>query len=91
MELGERRAGGLECVGVGIADARHQVPVVAGRARQLQRRPRRDHLQPPLGVERVGEPEQVALVGPAAVVEHQQPLGLRRGGALEVDERPAIG
>ena len=82
VQLGERLAGGVEGVVVGIADARDQVPVVAGRARQPKRRPRRDHLQPPIGVERVGEAEQVALVGPAAVMEDEQPLRVPGGRPL---------
>ena len=92
MELGEGGAGGVEGVVVGIADPRHQVPVVAGRARQRQRRPRRDHPQPPLGVERVGQPQQVALVGAAPVVEDEQALGLaRRPGARSAAAPPSGG
>ena len=55
VEGGELRVGGVEGVGVGIADARHDVPVVAGPARQRQRRARRDDVQPPLRVEHVAE------------------------------------
>ena len=54
------------------------------RARQRQRRPRRDDVQPPLGVEHVGEAEQVALVGAAAVMEDEQPLRLAAAGRSEV-------
>ena len=34
VELGERPVGGGEGVGIGVADARHQIPVVAGRSRR---------------------------------------------------------
>ena len=44
-------------------------------------------MQPPLGVEHVGEPEQVGLVGAAAVVEDEQARRLARGRALPVVER----
>ncbi len=69
----------------GIADPRHDVPVVARPAAQRQRRARRDHVQPPLRVQRVAEPEQVVLVGATAVVEDQQALGLTGGGPFAVD------
>ena len=68
--------------GSGIADARHDVPVVARPARQLQRAARGDDVQPALGVEHVGEAEQVVLVGAAAVVEDQQPVGVAGGRAF---------
>ena len=58
--------------------------MIAGRARQLQRRPRRDDVQPAPRVEHVGEAEQVALVGAAAVMEDEQALGLVGGRALKV-------
>ena len=72
VEARERRVGGVERVVVGVADARHDVPVVAGPAGQRQRRARRRDVQAPLRVEHVGEREQVVLVGAAAVVEDQQ-------------------
>ena len=71
---------GVEGVGVGIADARDDVPVVARPARDLQRRARGDDVEPPLGVEHVGEAEQVVLVGAAAVVEDEQPLASPAAG-----------
>jgi hypothetical protein len=40
-----------------------------------------------LRVDLVGEREQVQLVGPAPVVEHEQPLRLAGRGALGEDER----
>ena len=79
--------GGAERVGSGIADARHDVPVLARPAGDVQRPARRDDVQPPLGVEHVGEAEQVVLVGAAAVVEDEQALGRAGGGALAVDQR----
>ena len=86
VKLGEGRAGGVKGVVVRIADAGNQVPVVAGRAGQLKRRPRGDDMEAPRGVEHVGEPEQVPLVGPPPVMEHQQPLGLGFRRALQVGE-----
>ncbi len=65
----------MERVVVGIADARHHVPVIARPAGQLQRPARRHDVQPSLGIEHVAEREQVVLVGAAAVVQDQQPLG----------------
>ena len=82
MERGQRLERGTEAVGVGIADARHPIPVIARRARQRQRGAGRHQVQPPLGVKRVAEPEHVSLVGSAAVVEHQQPGGIPRSGPL---------
>src|SRR5207248_161700 len=70
---------------IGIADARHLVPVRAAR-RQRERRPRRVAGEATLGVERVEEREEVVLVGAAAVEEDERSLRLPRGGALEVPE-----
>ena len=44
-------------------------------------------MQAALGVEHVGQAEQVLLVGAAAVVEHEQAGRLARGGALAKDQR----
>ena len=52
------------------------LPVVAGHSRQGQRRAGRDDEQALLGIEDVCEAEQVQLIGPAAVVEHEQPVGI---------------
>ena len=82
--------GGVERVGVGVADARHDVPVVARPAGDRQRRARRDDVQPPLAVEHVGEAEQVVLVGAAAVVEDEQAVGLAGRRALAVDQAALI-
>ena len=71
MELGERRERGVERVRIGEAHPGNDVPVVAGPAGDHQRRARSDDVQAPLRVEDVGEPEQILLVGPAAVVEDQ--------------------
>ena len=65
---------------VRVADARHDVPVIARPAGICERRARGDDVQPALGVEHVGEAEQVVLVGAAAVVEDQQPGGLAAAG-----------
>ena len=82
VQGGELGVGGVEGVGVGIADAWHDVPVVARPARQRQWRPRRHHVQPLLRVEHVAERQQVVLVGAAAVVQDEQPGGLTGGRAL---------
>ena len=74
------RRAACEGLAVGIADALHQVPVVAGRAVEQQRRARGDHPQPLPRIEQIGEPEQVALVGAASVVEDEQALRLSRRG-----------
>ena len=76
VERGERRVRGAEGVRVGVADARHDVPVAARPAGQRQRRARRGHVQPALGIEHVGQRQQVVLVGAAAVVEDEQAGGL---------------
>ena len=91
VERGERVVGGAERLGVGVADARHDVPVVAGPARELQRRARGGHVQPPLRVEHVAEPEQVVLVGAAPVVQDEQPLGRAGGGPLAEGQRAHAG
>jgi hypothetical protein len=85
VELGEGAPGRVEGVVIRIADARHEVPVVSGRARKLERRPRRDDMPSPARVEHVGEADQVPLVGPAPVVEDQQPLRRLRRRAVDVD------
>ena len=45
-----------------------------------------DHVQAALGVERVGEAEQVVLVGSTAVVEQEQALRLARRRPLTVSQ-----
>ena len=73
MQLRQRAAGRLEGLAVGVADPRHEIPVVAGQPGQPQRAARRRHVQAPTGVQCVREPEQVALIGPAPVMEDEQP------------------
>src|SRR4051794_22890157 len=80
VEAGKALVRGAPRVRVRVADARHHVPVVAGPARKLQRRARRDDVEPPARVEHVGEAEQVVLVGAAAVVEDEQAGRLAVGG-----------
>ena len=89
VEAGELGVGGLEGVLVGEADARHDVPVLAGPARDLQRPAGGDDVQPALRVQDVGEPEQVVLVGAAAVVEDEQALGRAVRGTFLVDQAHA--
>ena len=62
----------MKGLGVGVADAGNDVPVVARQAGERQRGARRDDVQAAFRVERVGEAEQVVLVGAAAVVEDEQ-------------------
>jgi hypothetical protein len=87
VQLGQGGASGLEALAIGVADAGHQVPVVAGRSRQGQGPARRDDAQSPLRIEGIGEPEQIALVGAAAVVEHEQAPGVSVGRPFQVNER----
>ena len=71
MRLGEGDVRGGEGVGVRVANPGREVPVVARPARHTERRPRRDDVQPPLGIERIADREQVVLVGPPPVVQKQ--------------------
>ena len=82
VERGQALVGGVEGGRVRVADARHDVPVAAGPAGQLQRPARRNHVQAPLRVEHVGEAEQVVLVRAAAVMQHQQPRRVAGRGSL---------
>jgi hypothetical protein len=72
---------------VGVADPRNEVPVIARRPFENQWGPWRNHVQPPLRIERIGKPQQVPLVGPASVVEHEQTLGLTGARALQISQR----
>src|SRR5206468_171027 len=85
VESGEQPVGGVERLGVRVADAGNDVPVVA-RAAQRQRRAGSNDVQPPAWVEVIGEREQVALVGAAAVVEDEQAGRIGPGGPLAVRE-----
>ena len=78
---------GVERLRIRIADPRHDVPVVAGRARQRQRRTRRGDVQAPFAVERVGERQQVELVGAAPVMEDEQALRRAVGRPLAIRQR----
>ena len=77
----------MERVGIRVADARNDVPVVARQAGERQRRARADDVQATLRVERVREAEQVVLVCAPAVVEDEEALRFARRRALTVDER----
>ena len=82
VEVRERRVGGSESVRIRISDPRHRVPVTTGPARHGERASGGDHVEPAGGVERVGEPDQVVLVGAPAVVQDEQPLGSAGGGSF---------
>jgi hypothetical protein len=43
-------------------------------------------MQPPLGIKQIGQPKQIPLIGPAAVVENEQTLSPTGSRALEEDE-----
>jgi hypothetical protein len=73
----------VEGLGVGIADARDDVPVVA-RSAEGERRARGDDVESPLRVEVVPEREQIGLVGATAVMEHEEPCRGADGRPLAV-------
>ena len=76
----------LESLGVGVADAGHDVPVAATR-RQGQRPARGDADPAALGVQDVEETVQVVFVGAATVQEDDGALRIGIGGGTdEVDE-----
>ena len=75
----ERRPEGCR---VGRRDPAERVPVRAS-GRKRERPARREPEQTPLGIERVEEREEVALVGAAAVEENERPLRLARRVADE--------
>ena len=85
MEVGQLPVGGAEGLGVGIADARDDVPVVA-RAAEGERCAGGDDVESPLRVEVVAEREQIGLVGAAAVVEHEESRRVADGRPLAVCE-----
>ena len=60
-----------ERVRIGVADARDDIPVLSGEARNRQRPSGGDDMQATLRVEHVGQTEQVLLVRAAAMVEDQ--------------------
>ncbi len=86
MERGELVVGGVERVGIRIADARHRVPVVARPAGNGQRCSRGDDVQPLLRIKHISEAEQVMFIGAAAVVQDEQPGGVTRGRPLAVGQ-----
>ena len=57
MEFGELRVGGVKGVGVGVADAGDDVPVVAGRARERERAARSNDVQATVRVEGLSKAE----------------------------------
>ncbi len=72
MKAGELGVRGVEGLGVGVADAGHDVPVVAGKAGKRERRAGGDDVEAALRVEHVGQTEQVVLVGSPSVMEDEQ-------------------
>ena len=70
--------GGEACPGRGSRRAAPGTSGSPGEPASVQRRARRHHVQPARRVEHVGERQQVALVGAAAVVQHEQALAARR-------------
>ena len=83
MKVGQQLVGGVERLGVGVADAWYEVPVVSGAA-ELEGRARGDDVQAPLRIEPVGQPEQVGFVGASSVMEHEQASRLADGRSLTV-------
>jgi hypothetical protein len=81
----------MEGLGVRVADARDDVPVVPGPTRQRQRCAWGDDVQAACRIEDVGEREQVMLVGPAAVMEHEQSFGVAGSWTLLEYERAHLG
>src|SRR5205085_1319805 len=63
-------------------NAAERVPVRAAR-RQRERAARRVAVQPPFGIERVEQREEIVLVGAAPVQQDECALRLTRGGALK--------
>ena len=98
-EAGQRLVGVANVSRSGKPTRSHRVPVpAAGRHRHValrrdvsgvERGARRDAEKAPLGVERVEQAVEVALVGAAAVVEDQRPGGLAGRLADEVVRRHA--
>ena len=76
----------VERLRIGIADARHAVPVAPAGRDVRQRRAGGDPEQAPLRVELVEQPVEVVLVGAPAVVEDERALGLARRLAEQMDE-----
>ncbi len=80
----------MECRWIRMTHARCLIP--AAPVEKRQRRSRRNHMQPAVGVEHVGQGEQVVLIGAPAVMQHEQAAcGIRRGPLLEHQRWPAHG
>ena len=82
--------GGVKGVGFGVADTGDDIPVVSRQAGERQRCPRRDDVQAAPRVERIGQTEQVVLIGATAVVEDEQAFGLAGGRALAMSQHGSI-
>ncbi len=91
VERGQLPVGSVEGLRIGVADAGHDVPVMARPAGQRQRCARRDDVEPLLRVEDVCEREEISFVGAPSVMEHQQTFGLGRRRPFAVDEAHAPG
>ena len=90
MKGSEPGESGVKRVGVGVADARNDVPVVARQAGQGERRARGDDVQAAPWIERVGEAEQVVLVGATAMVEDEHAVGPAGRRTFAVGERAHV-
>jgi hypothetical protein len=87
VQFGQRLERAVKGLGVGVAHARHDVPVMSGPARERQRRTRADHVQAALGIQHVPQAQQIVLVGSAAVMKNEQAGGIAVGRTLAEDER----
>ena len=70
----------VERVAIRIADPADDVPVRPAR-RQRQRRPGSERDQPPVGIQRFEEGQEIELVGPAAVEKDERAVRRSRGRA----------
>jgi hypothetical protein len=86
VKRGQLSVRGLEGIRVRVADPRDDVPVVSRPAGQLKGRAWSDNVQPALGIKRIGEPEEVVLVGAASMVEDEQAGRIAGGEALAGDQ-----
>lgn len=87
VKLGEGAASSMKSVVIGVADPGNPIPVIAGRPGKRQRCAGREHMQPPLRIERVGETEQIPLVRPTTVMENQESFRVPAGRSLRLDQR----
>ena len=86
VEVGQLPVRGVEGLRIRVADARDDVPVVAGPARQRERSARGDCVQAALRVEHVRERQKIPLVRTTAVVQDEQAFRRAVRGALEKRE-----